>query len=389
MGKGKRTDEGTPEQGNHFMEILAKYFPERYADVMHMMSVGPLSAGWVEDETSYAPESDFQISEEAYREIVELEALQYYSNSATIVKLEEIKSLPEVENSYYILEVPPKFLTSNRDGDMRKYIFDTFKVVSIVQGFLDEENTTPAAEVRILLTGKSNPAYRDRDTLMFTMPDRKHSEVPLKDISPLKRIDAGYYVNTLDPTFEYFSLEKAAEDIRVGYKPPKPSEDGHGSQIQMLAPENINEIGEVVGEINQIITEKRVNTAPLRTGDLVIVGFGGNVKMDSHGNIGYGAVIDDRISKGNCYVNHFMFKVKLRPEYDPYYVLFALGEEYVRQQVRRLVKPTGDNQLIMTKDFISEIQIRKLDNMSEIGQQYRKALSDRRKAYESIVKLRS
>lgn len=330
---------------------------------------------------------------QAMEKIARATELNALSNSAQVVELDpvemdQLKGLPDPGDGYYSITVKPKFLTNASEKEKRDYIFKRFLVIMVTQGIADMANLTPSPWARILVTGKSNPKFKDSSVVVFSLPDRPYTEVKLKDLSPLKRIDANYCINAIDPEFEYFTLEEAADDIRVGYKPPKASDDSRGSHIQMIGPENINEIGEVIGEPQRIVPYKPINIRSLEAGDLVIVAFGGNVAQDTLGSIGYGAVIDDRLAKGNSYVNHFMLKVKVRREYDPYYILFALGEEYVRQQLRRLAKPTGANQMLLTRDAVTELKIRKLDDMAEIGRKYQAALNERRHAYETIAKLR-
>ena len=253
----------------------------------------------------------------------------------------EAKKISDIGNDFLKIIEPAKFLTSTRNWQDRVSLFEKFKILLI------DKKETSAAE--ILVTGKSNPAFEvkiDGDVynpgsklsdrigeIMFIESDGMISWLQSNRISPKIRMDQENDLGFLDKSYDYFSLDEIADDIRVGYKPPKPSDDDNDRIIYMLSPENINEIGEIIGKPQAIRTKKTINILPLRVGDLIIVWFGGNRNEGDLGRVGYGAIVDDRFAKGNCYINHGMFKVTLRKDIDPYYILFALGEQIGRAHV--------------------------------------------------------
>lgn len=307
------------------------------------------------------------------------------------VTLEESINMPDPGSAYVTITVPPKFLTSagsKKTRDARMTLFKRYRVVLISWSIVDMESKTLDSVAAILVTGRSNPRHKDNDTLVLNLPDRIATEVKLADMSPENRIDRAFKIDAPDQNYDYITLEEMAAYIGVGYKPPKIPMRAGGYSMEVLSPENINELGELVGEPQTYTSTKLPQTKPLEAGDVIIASFGGNSNKGALGRIGYGAVIDRRFANGRCYAHHFLIKVRLKEEYDPYYLVFALGEEYVRKQLWQIVKPTGGSQFLITKNEVSMLNIRKLDNMSEISRQYRDALNERRSGYERIKKLR-
>ena len=348
------------------------------------------------ERSQLGPDEIAELSPAERKELVAYLRLQAETDGSSCYDLGEVKHLPDPGNEYYHIGAPIKFMTHAEYCHLRKYIFDTFRVLRVQDmtsiPFGDGGKKSEIEHsVDLLVTGKSNKKFKDvKEVEYYNSESGASINIPISDINPLKRIDAAYYNNVLDPAFEYFSLEEAAEEIRVGVKPPKPSKDSHGYQIMMLGPENINEIGEIIGDYMLTVPEvpKSFSRNCLEVGDVLIVAFGGHLRKNKLGSIGYGALVDNRFPKDVSYANHYMFKVKLKKQYDPYYIVVALREEYVRQQIRRLVKANGKNQFILPKEAIKELRFRKLDNMTEIGRQYKEAIDQRRRAYETIIRIR-
>ncbi len=333
-------------------------------------------------------------NEESLARIAEYNNLRKIIVSSRVVNLEGLTTLTNPGKSYVIIEVPPNFMTSTRDIDRRRFIFEQFKVLMVSQAIISREDLTYDDRVKILVTGKANTKHRDSE-IVIMQPSNVYADPSeawnMEGLSLLDKTDRFYGIYAEDPHCEYFNFGGTIESIRTGYRPPRANERDGDFQIEMLGPENFNGWGDIVGSLQPYKTSMPERySEPLVKGDLLFVAAGGNLLRNELGRIGYCALIDEPYSNGKYFPNHYLFRIKLKPTVDPCYILFAMGEGYIRLQLRDLVRKSGAKavQMRLTKDYLLHLKIKKLPNMSEIGREFKLLLAERRVENEKVNRLR-
>ncbi|MDA8161629.1 MAG: restriction endonuclease subunit S [Desulfobacteraceae bacterium] len=289
-------------------------------------------------------------------------------------------------SDYIALRLNNQQIYGERAASYRDAIWVSNKVEIIWQGFEktliilspDKERTET---VRFVFDEELKKTIsKNKEPLDYArLPNFKINK---EDVRPSERLDFYYYKDRekVKDLSDWPTLDSICEHIKYGYhaNPHRDSPDAGkaGEKMKFIGMTNISPHGYLIGELPvKTLKELPPKSSIVYTGDFVVSLFGGNLKKRTLGAIGKAAIVDKKHSP--AFINQTMASMKLKRDYNPYFILLSLRAEYFQEQLLRVMKPASSAQTQVTLKDFRQCRVKTPDKktMDKLGQEYQELIN--------------
>ena len=302
------------------------------------------------------------------RALLTKKEILWHLENAPVVSLED--ALNRRVNSISRIAVSSSMLSSLKWSLDRNLLLEFYDLAGIHQAISSKPRVKgePALDEAFILIAPKGMYKIENLYVSYAVEGKKEIfDFPSKDLEPNMRFDPNFLSAVRDrekTTYETETPHTLCQFIRTGIKTRKVKpDDARVIEAGLVTPANLNPYGYLEGKVETIEVEASKAPYVIQKGDVLMVGFGGNVKHNDVGSIGRTAMVNDLFLK-KCDVPNLLpgnFLIWLRPRFgvNPTYLTAALNSKDVQLQVRMLVKKANANQFLIAKHDVERLELKK------------------------------